>query len=75
MSKNRLLKACAAFFGTPGITTSINRNFAIIIIDSYNSLPIEKALTFHKVIILIKSVVNENTNNYFYNMFFEKRFV
>ena len=40
-----------------GITGSINHNFAIIRIDSYDSLPIEKILTFHIVIILIKSVV------------------
>ena len=42
-----------------GITDRINYNFAKIRIVSYNSLPIEKILTFH-VIILIKSVVNEN---------------
>ena len=34
----------------------INRNFARIRIDSHNSLPLEKILTFHNVIILIKSV-------------------
>ena len=49
------------------INISINHNF-----DSYNSLPIEKILTFHKVIILIKSVVNKNKNNYYYNIFLEK---
>ena len=43
-----------------GITDSINYNFAIIRIDSNNSLPIEKKLTFHNAIMLIKSVVNEN---------------
>ena len=43
-----------------GITDRINYNFAKIRIVSYNSLPIEKILTFHNVIILIKSVVNEN---------------
>ena len=37
-----------------GITESINHNFARIRIDSYNNLPIEKILTFHNVIILIK---------------------
>ena len=37
-----------------GITDSINQNFGKIRIDSYNSLPIEKMLTFHGVIILIK---------------------
>ena len=54
-----------------GITDSINHNFARIRIDSYNSSPIEKTLTFH-VIILIKSVVNKNENNYYY--IFRKRF-
>ena len=34
-------------------------NFGEIRIDSYNFLPIEKILTFHNVIILIKSVVSE----------------
>ena len=29
-------------------------------------------LTFHNVIILIKSVVNKNENKYYYNIFFEK---
>ena len=51
-----------------GITDSINHNFARIGIDSCNSLPIEKKLTFHNVIILIKSVVN----NCYYNIFLEK---
>ena len=36
------------------ITDSINHNFAIIRIDSYDSLPIEKILTFQNVKILIK---------------------
>ena len=35
-------------------------------------LPIEKALSFHNVTILIKSVVNENKNHYYYNIFLEK---
>ena len=55
-----------------GITDTINYNFAKSRIDSYNSLPIEKILTFHSVIILIKSVVNENKNKYYYNIFLEK---
>ena len=46
-----------------GTTDSINHNFVRIRIDSYNSLPIEKTLTFH-VMIHIKSVVNENKNHY-----------
>ena len=32
-------------------------------IDSYDSLLIEKVLTFHIAIILIKSVVNKNKND------------
>ena len=55
-----------------GITDSINHNFSRIRIDSYDSLPIEKVLTFHNVIILIKSVANKNKNEYYYNIFFEK---
>ena len=43
-----------------GITDSANHNFARIRIDSYNSLPIEKILTFHYVTLLIKSVVSKN---------------
>ena len=29
-------------------------------------------LTFHNVIILIKSVVNKNKNEYYYNIFLEE---
>ena len=54
-----------------GITASVNHNSARIRIDSNNSLPIEKALTFH-VVIPIKSAVNKNKNNYYCNMFLEK---
>ena len=54
------------------ITDSINHNFGKIRIDSYNSLPIEKILTFHAVKIPIKSVVNKNKNEYYYNIFLEK---
>ena len=43
-----------------GITNSITYNFAKIRIYLYNSLPIEKILTFHNVVIVIKSLVNRN---------------
>ena len=49
---------------------SINHNPARISIDSYNSLPIGKILTFHNVIILITSIFNRDKNNYY--MFLEK---
>ena len=39
-------------------------DFARIRINSYDSLPTEKVLTFHNVIIFIKSVVNKNNNEY-----------
>ena len=55
-----------------GITNSINYHFGKIRIDSCNSLPIKKILTFHNVIISIKSVVNKNKKKYYYNMFLEK---
>ena len=58
--------------GKSGITDSINHNFGKIRIDSFNSLPIEKTWTFHNVIILIRSVVNKNKNNYYCNIFLEK---
>ena len=56
-----------------GIKYSISYNFPRIRNDSYNSLPIEKILTFHNVIILIKSIVNENKNHYL--IYYTKRFV
>ena len=46
-------------------------NFARIKVDSYDSLPLEETLTLHNVIILIKSVVNQNQNHYYYNIFLE----
>ena len=51
------------------IRDCINHNFAI---DSYNSLPIEKILTFHNIIILIKSVVDKNKNEHYCNVFLER---
>ena len=55
-----------------GITYSINHNFAGIRIDSYDSLPIEKTLNFYNVMILNNSVVHENENNNYYDIFLEK---
>ena len=55
------------------ITNSIYYNFGKIKIDSYNYLPIKKISTIHNVIILIKSVVNENKNKYYY--IFRKGFI
>ena len=57
-----------------GIIVTINHNFAEIRVDSCNSLPIVKKFTFHDVIILIKSVVDKNENNYYCNIFLGKGF-
>ena len=37
-------------------------------------LPLEKVLTFHNVVILIKSVFNKDKNNHYYDIFLEKGF-
>ena len=57
-----------------GIADSIDSNFSKIRIDLYSYLPIEEILTIHNVITLIKLVINENKNKYYYNIFLEKRF-
>ena len=53
-----------------GITYVISHNYEIIKSDSYDSLTVEKTLTFY-IIILIKSVFNKAKNNYHYNILFE----
>ena len=57
----------------PPLQLGRGRDFRKIRIDSYDSLPIEKILTFDNIIILLKLVVNNNKNNYYY--IFRKRFV
>ena len=54
------------------ITYVISHNYAKIKVDSYDSLPLEKTLTFHNVIIFTKSIFNNDKNNYSYNIFLEK---
>ena len=41
-------------------------------IDSHDSLPIEKRVPLHNVIILIKSVLNKDKKRYYYKIFLEK---
>ena len=65
-------KICDKINGKSAITNSINHNFVRIRINSFNYLSIEKIFTFDNVIILIKSVVNKNKNEYYYTMFLEK---
>ena len=47
--------------------------YAKIKVDLYDSLPIEKRLTSHNVIIIIKLVLNKHQNHYYYSkMLLEK---
>ena len=48
-----------------GITYIISHNYATIKVDSYDSLPLEKAMTFRNLIIIVKSVWNKDNNYYF----------
>ena len=41
-------------------------------VGSYDSLPLEKSMTSYDVIILIRSVFNEDKNTYYYNIFLQK---
>ena len=55
-----------------GITYVFSHYYAKIKVDSYDSLPLEKTLTFHNVVILITSVFDKDKNNYYFNMYLEK---
>ena len=54
------------------ITYVFSNYYSKIKIDSYDSLSIEKRLTLHYVIILNKSILNKDKNQYHYNIFLEK---
>ena len=56
-----------------GITDTTDHNLREIRIYSYNSLPFKNILTFHSVLIRIKSLVNKNKNECYY--IFRKRFI
>ena len=57
-----------------GITCIVCHTYATIKVDSYDSLPLEKTMTLHNVIILINSGCYEYKNNYYYNILLEKAF-
>ena len=50
------------------VITYIISYFAEIKVDFYCSLSIEKILTLHNVILLIKSVLNKDQNHYYYKI-------
>ena len=54
------------------ITNIFSHYFAKIKVNSYDSVPIERRLTLHNVIIQIKSVLNKDKNHYYYKTFLEK---
>ena len=54
------------------ITYVFSHFYTNIEVESYGYLPIEKKIDLDQVIILIKSVLNKNQNNYCYNLFLEK---
>ena len=58
-----------------GITYIISHNYSKIRVDSHDTLPQEKVITFHNVVILSKSafsVFNKDKSNYYCNIFLEK---
>ena len=55
-----------------GIPYIISHYYAKSKVDSYDFLPLEKAITFHNVVILIKPVINKDKNNCYYNILLEK---
>ena len=54
------------------MTHVISHNYGKSKEDPYDSLSLAKAMTFNNVIILIKSVWNNDKNNYYRNIFLEK---
>ena len=54
------------------ITYVLFNYYEKIEIGSYDSLPIEKTLTRHNVIVLIQSGPNKDQSHYYYNMFLKK---
>ena len=54
------------------LKSGITYIFSHYLVDSYDSLSIEKMLTLHNVIIHIKSVLTKDKNHYYYKIFLEK---
>ena len=54
------------------ITYILSHYFAKVKVDSNDSLPIEKTLTFHNVIIHIQSSLNKDKSHYYYKILLDK---
>ena len=50
----------------------ISYSYAKIKVTLCDSLPLEKTMTFHNVMVLIKSVFSKDKNNCYYKKFVEK---
>ena len=55
-----------------GIMYIFSHYFSKTRVHFHDSLPLEKILTLHNVIILIKLVLNKDKNHYYYKIFSEK---
>ena len=55
-----------------GIKFSVSHIRQKIHLYPYDFLPLKKTMTFHNVIILIKTVFNKDKNKYYYNIFLER---
>ena len=62
------------FLSRPNINISyvVFHSYVGMKINSNNDLPLEKTLTMHNVVILIKSVFNKNQNHYYCKVLLEK---
>ena len=47
-----------------GIAYVISNKYSKMKVNLYNSLPLEKTMTFHNIITLIKSAFNKDKNSY-----------
>ena len=68
--KNMIPFATGRYLVKSGITYLISHNYAKIKLDSYNFLPLGKTMTFYNVIIIVKSVWNQDKDNYYYNIIY-----
>ena len=55
-----------------GTAYVISHNYAKIKVDSYDSLPLDKKLILHNIIINMMSVLDTEQNHNNYNIFLEK---
>ena len=57
------------------ISDIYSHKYTKIKINFNDELPLEKAITIHNVMILVKSAFDKNHNHYYYKVFLEKMFI